>query len=89
MKNRKPRVFGSREIRIVMPGGHTEWFYDITEAVEFVNKYWVEGKELSARVNAGGYWDPVYVITPEGDAYMSPLYSELLNTAPVKVARAN
>jgi uncharacterized SAM-binding protein YcdF (DUF218 family) len=87
MKNRKPRVYGAREIRIILPGGRTEWFYDVFEAVEFVNANWQHGKELSARVNTGGSWEPVYIITEDGEAYMSSLYAEILKSAPVKVAR--
>lgn len=84
MKNRKPRVYGAREIRIILPGGQTEWFYDAFEAVEFVNENWQQGKELSARVHTGSVWEPMYIITEDGEAYMSALYSEILATAPVR-----
>lgn len=82
---RKPRMYGSPAIRVILPGAREEWFYDVVEAVEFVVENWTTGKELSARVREGNYWEPVFTITKEGEAFASPIYSKLLSSAPVKM----
>jgi hypothetical protein len=82
---RKPRMYGSPAIRVVLTMAREEWFYDVVEAVEFVTKNWKEGTELSARVRSGNYWEPVFTITKDGEAYASPVYAELLASAPVKM----
>lgn len=82
---RKPRMYGSPAIRVILPGAREEWFYDVVEAVEFVVENWTTGKELSARVREGNYWEPVFTITKDGEAFASPIYSKLLSSAPVKM----
>lgn len=82
---RKPRMYGSPAIRVILPGAREEWFYDVVEAVEFVVENWTTGKELSARVREGNYWEPVFTITKDGEAFASPVYSKLLASAPVKM----
>jgi hypothetical protein len=82
---RKPRVYGATPIRVVLPGAQEEWFYDVVEAVQFVTENWKQGKELSARIQNGRYYDPVFVITENGEAFASPLYAQLLASAPVKM----
>ena len=82
---RKPRMYGSPGIRVILPGAQEEWFYDVVEAVQFVTENWTEGKEISARVRSGNYYEPVFTITQSGEAYASPLYAQLLSSAPVKM----
>lgn len=82
---RKPRMYGSPAIRVVMKMAHEEFFYDVVEAVQFVTENWKEGTELSARVREGNFWEPVFTITKEGEAYASPIYAKLLASAPVKM----
>lgn len=82
---RKPRMYGSPAIRVILPGAREEWFYDVVEAVDFVVENWTTGKELSARVREGNYWEPVFTITKDGEAFASPIYSKLLSSAPVKM----
>jgi hypothetical protein len=82
---RKPRMYGSPAIRVVLTMAREEWFYDVVEAVEFVTKNWAKGTEISARVRDGNYWEPVFTITKDGEAYASPIYAKLLASAPVKM----
>lgn len=82
---RKPRMYGSPAIRVILPGAQEEWFYDVVEAVQFVTENWTQGKEISARVRNGNLYDPVFTIMQNGDAYASPLYAQLLSSAPVKM----
>lgn len=82
---RKPRVYGTTPIRVVLPGAQYEWFYDVVEAVEFVTKNWAQGTELSARVLDGSIYEPVFLITKDGEAYASPLYAQLLAQSPIKM----
>lgn len=82
---RKPRMYGSPAIRVILPGAQEEWFYDVVEAVQFVTENWKQGKEISARVRSGNFYEPVFTITKDGEAYASPLYAELLGQAPVKM----
>ena len=83
--NRKPRVYGATPIRVMLSLTHEEWFYDITEAAAYVTENYTPGKELDARVQVGRYMEPVFVITKTGETYASPLYAQLLTTAPVKI----
>lgn len=82
---RKPRMYGSPGIRVILPGAKEEWFYDVVEAVQFVTEKWTEGTELSARVRSGNFYEPVFTITKTGEAYASPVYAELLGQAPVRM----
>ncbi len=82
---RKPRMYGSPAIRVILPGAKEEWFYDVVEAVQFATENWTTGKEISARVREGNYWEPVFTITKDGEAFASPLYAQLLASAPVKM----
>lgn len=83
--NRKPRMYGSPAIRVILPGAHEEWFYDVVEAVQFVTENWTRGKEISARVRNGNTYDAVFTIMENGEAYASPLYAKLLASAPVRM----
>ena len=82
---RKPRVYGATPIRVILPGAEIEWFYDIVEAVAFVTENYKLGRELSARIQSGNYYEPVFTITDTGEAYASPLYAKLLASAPVRM----
>lgn len=82
---RKPRMYGSPAIRVILPGAREEWFYDVVEAVQFVTENWTEGKEISARVRSGNFYEPVFTITKDGEAFASPVYAELLGKAPVRM----
>jgi hypothetical protein len=88
---KKPQTYGATTIRVVIPIDGDSWnnssgatyFYDINEAVAFVRERWTEGYELSARVNDGVMWVPVYTISREGDVFASPVYDDLIARATV------
>lgn len=84
---RKPSMYGCPAIRVYHEG-KDEWFYDVLEAVQYVKDNWTHGKELSARVRNDRYYERIYTIMENGEAYVSPLYSELVLSAPVKVELA-
>ena len=85
--DKKPSMYGSPAIRVVLPTGDkrdTKWFSDASEAVAFVKDAWVEGKELSARISRdGNYYEPIYLISATGEIYVSPDFQEVLSKSPV------
>lgn len=87
-QTRKPATSGATPIRVVLPIGHhnygergEEWFYDITEAEAFVRENWVEGRELSARVQSGGVYETIFGITADGTIFVAPDYDRLIARA--------
>lgn len=80
---RKPETLGATVIRVVLPIGHPnykgrgeEYFYDINEAEAFVRENW-NGGELSARIQDGRCWAPVFMISGNGEIYASPHINQL------------
>jgi hypothetical protein len=88
---KKPQTYGATTIRVVIPIDGDSWkersgekyFYDIGEAVDFVKENWREGYELSARINDGVMWVPVYMISRDGDVFVSPTYDSMISRATV------
>lgn len=83
--NFKPATYRATPIRVVLPQPKFKevFFYDINEAVKFVDENWVQGKELSARVHDGFTWMSIYAITEHGDIYVSPSFDSLIHQATV------
>lgn len=84
-QTRKPATSGATPIRVVLPIGHhnyrergEEWFYDIREAEAFVRENWVDGKELTARVQNGGIYETMFGIAADGSIFVSPDYDRLV-----------
>lgn len=79
---RKPNTYGSPAIRVYHAGEY-HWFSDAAEAMEFVKQVWTEGTDLSARVNDGAVWQPIYQIDRNGDVFVSPVYESVARKATV------
>jgi hypothetical protein len=88
--NKKPNMYGTTPIRVVyFPHSdqkhklEEKFFSDASEAVEFVKANWVEGRETSARIQNGRYWDPIYLINETGEVFVSKQYEQVASNAPV------